>query len=143
MPKPNEHQEGGDHYQSSYQHWDFVLNTLGGRYLEGCVTKYVTRWLKKNGLEDLKKSAHYLDKMIDPDTHYKPQTYDQDIFKIRMSDATKFCDLNNCGPKETAIVEVMATWTGAPDLLFASSLLRILIDHVEAYPHLFKLPPSV
>jgi len=143
MLNPNAHQEGGDHYNSEYQHWDFVLNSLGGRYLEGCVTKYVARWMKKNGLEDLKKAAHYLDKIMDPATHYERQPYDQESFKARMADAAKFCDLNDCGPKETAIIEVMATWTVPDDLLFARGILGLLIEHVEAYPHLFKIRKSV
>ncbi len=28
-------------------------------YLLGCASKYLTRWRKKNGLEDLEKSRHY------------------------------------------------------------------------------------
>ncbi len=60
----NDRQEGGSHYQSGIQHWDFVIaNALG--YFEGQITKYVTRWRKKNGLEDLKKARHFLDKLIE------------------------------------------------------------------------------
>jgi hypothetical protein len=56
-------QEGGDHYQSVYQHWDWVTD-LGMGYLAGCATKYVSRWWKKNGIEDLKKAMTYIDKII-------------------------------------------------------------------------------
>ena len=59
----NEVQVGGDHYKSSLQHWDFVSQALCGCYLEGCITKYVSRWRKKNGKQDLQKAAHYLDKL--------------------------------------------------------------------------------
>mgnify|MGYP003639067901 CR=1 FL=1 len=54
-------QVGGDHYKSDYQHWDFVCDT-GLHYLLACATKYISRWRKKNGIEDLKKSLHYINK---------------------------------------------------------------------------------
>jgi hypothetical protein len=57
----NAKQVGGDHYKVSYQHWDFVVD-LQLDYFEACATKYVTRWRKKNGLEDLQKSPHYIEK---------------------------------------------------------------------------------
>lgn len=56
-------QEGGDHYQSIYQHWDWVTD-IGMGYLAGNATKYITRWRKKNGLQDLLKARTYLEKMI-------------------------------------------------------------------------------
>ena len=33
-------------------------------YLVGNVTKYISRWKKKNGVEDLKKALFYLDQLI-------------------------------------------------------------------------------
>lgn len=56
-------QEGGDHYQNDYQHWDWVAD-IGMGYFPGNATKYVSRWRKKNGLADLKKAMTYIDKMI-------------------------------------------------------------------------------
>lgn len=58
----NEIQHGGDHYKNSdFQHWDFVIAT-GQSYLIGCATKYVSRWRRKNGIEDLRKAQHYCQK---------------------------------------------------------------------------------
>lgn len=61
----NNTQVGGEHYKSQkIQTWDFIAgNDLG--YLEGNVVKYVSRWKNKNGVEDLKKARHYLDKLIE------------------------------------------------------------------------------
>lgn len=61
----NDRQEGGDHYKDkAIQPWDYIVgNELG--YLEGNVVKYVSRWKDKNGIEDLKKARHYLDKLIE------------------------------------------------------------------------------
>lgn len=59
----NDIQVGGGHYRATYQHWDMVADVLEGRYLEGQVTKYISRWRKKNGLEDLRKAGHYTSKL--------------------------------------------------------------------------------
>jgi hypothetical protein len=63
----NARQPGGDHYRRrDYQHWDFVVDT-GMHYLLGCATKYVSRWQQKNGVQDLEKAIHYLDKATECD----------------------------------------------------------------------------
>lgn len=56
-------QEGGDHYQAEYQHWDWVID-CHIHYLPANCTKYISRWRKKNGVQDLRKAMTYLDKMI-------------------------------------------------------------------------------
>lgn len=63
----NDRQVGGTHYKKgSIQHWDLV-HALGLHYLQGCATKYVTRWKEKNGAQDLEKALHYIDKIIELD----------------------------------------------------------------------------
>ena len=57
----NNTQVGGTHYKREYQHWDLVPDTNMPYHL-ACATKYVSRWREKNGLEDLKKSIHYIQK---------------------------------------------------------------------------------
>ena len=60
----NEKQVGGEHYRSDIQHWDFVwANNMD--YFQGQITKYVYRWRSKNGLQDLYKAKHFLDKYIE------------------------------------------------------------------------------
>lgn len=72
VAKANERQVAGSHYRDTtvrcphccndLQHWDiFGL----WPYLEAQVTKYLWRWKNKNGLEDLRKAAHYLQKRIE------------------------------------------------------------------------------
>lgn len=57
-------QIGGDHYKADIQHWDFAAaNELD--YFQGAITKYITRWKKKNGVQDLYKAQHYLAKYIE------------------------------------------------------------------------------
>lgn len=61
----NDTQVGGTHYQQkAIQPWDYIIaNNLG--YLEGNIIKYVSRWRDKNGIEDLRKAQHYLQKLIE------------------------------------------------------------------------------
>lgn len=60
----NARQVGGSHYGlRSYQHWDVVAE-FNLDYFQGQITKYVMRWRDKNGVEDLEKAAHYLEKYI-------------------------------------------------------------------------------
>lgn len=62
--RPDEVQVGGNHYKDNkIQVWD-AINDWGLDYFSGNVIKYVARHQKKNGIEDLKKAQHYLDKLI-------------------------------------------------------------------------------
>ena len=54
------------HYEAEIDVYDFALaNNLGG--LEMNICKYVLRYKKKNGLEDLQKAKHTLERLIE---HY-------------------------------------------------------------------------
>lgn len=60
----NQTQIAGQHYKASIQTWDYILaHDLG--FLEGNVIKYVTRYRKKDGIQDLLKARHYLDKLVE------------------------------------------------------------------------------
>ncbi len=65
---PNAIQHGGDHYKrKSIQPWDYIVaNNIG--FLEGNAIKYISRWREKNGIEDLKKAIHYIEKLIAVET---------------------------------------------------------------------------
>lgn len=61
----NKRQVGGSHYGGGeFQHWDMVVqHDLD--YFQGQITKYVMRWKAKNGLQDLEKAQHFLEKYIE------------------------------------------------------------------------------
>ena len=61
----NSTQVGGEHYKvMKIQPWDFIdANGLG--YVEGMVIKYICRYRSKNGVEDLQKAKHAIDKLIE------------------------------------------------------------------------------
>ena len=68
MGEANKIQHGGDHYKKkAIQPWDYIAaNGIG--FLDGNAIKYLTRWRDKNGVEDLKKARHYIDKLIELET---------------------------------------------------------------------------
>lgn len=56
---------GGDHYKMlPIEPWEIIeRNNMG--FFDGNVLKYIMRYKMKNGVEDLKKARHYLDKLIE------------------------------------------------------------------------------
>jgi len=58
-------QVGGNHYKdSTIQPIEYIMaNNLN--FLEGNIVKYVSRYKKKNGLEDLMKLKQYVEFLID------------------------------------------------------------------------------
>ena len=65
MNEANKTQIGGTHYQANaIQPWDYIhANQLG--FFEGNIVKYVTRYQRKNGIKDLEKAKHFLEKLIE------------------------------------------------------------------------------
>lgn len=58
----NARQVGGSHYKKDLiEHWDTVA-LFNLDYFQGNIWKYVLRWRHKNGLQDLDKASHYLQK---------------------------------------------------------------------------------
>ncbi len=98
----NETQVGGTHYKSSYEHWDFV-NDAGLGYFEGQITKYVARWRKKNGLQDLKKANHFLLKLqeiaVNDGQHVQAPI-------ACLEAATKFCNENGLLTNEISVMRL-------------------------------------
>jgi len=64
-PRANDTQVAGNHYkQFQIEPWDAIVD-WGLGYLDGNAVKYLSRWRHKNGLEDLKKARHYIDKLLE------------------------------------------------------------------------------
>lgn len=137
----NATQVGGSHYQSEFQHWDFVLLVLQGRYLEGCITKYVTRHHKKNGRQDLEKARHYLVKLKDSQRCYAPLgwmlTHSKHLREFVTEQVTAFTAMNQLGELETLVLSRISTWRGIGDLEAVEALIERLLD-----THYAPLPPS-
>lgn len=79
----NDTQVGGTHYKDSrIQHWDFAAANHYD-YFQGQITKYVDRWKRKNGLQDLEKAAHFLQKYIELEKARIAGTSDADYIEAR------------------------------------------------------------
>lgn len=79
-PKANDLQVKGTHYKTKIEHWDYVVaNEIP--YLEAQVIKYLTRWRKKNGHDDLRKAQHFLQKLLETEGI----DWDQEVAKSRPS----------------------------------------------------------
>ena len=58
-------QVGGGHYKDmKIQPVEYIYHN-GIGFIEGSVIQYVSRWRRKNGVEDLKKARHFLDLLIE------------------------------------------------------------------------------
>lgn len=130
--KANTRQVGGDHYASGFQHWDLVRMALGNRYLEGNVTKYVARYPKKGGSQDLRKALHYLDKMIELHAagEYRETYIARPIDLDKIIDS--FCTANDVGLTAKGIIETCACWSSGADLDIARGHLVTLIAEQDA-----------
>jgi hypothetical protein len=66
-------QVGGNHYEIlDPQPWDVYANWFGKDgfrgYVLGTIIKYIARYRNKNGVEDLEKAKHFLNKLIEFET---------------------------------------------------------------------------
>lgn len=110
----NDKQVGGNHYAQGgeVQHWDFV--TLNGlSYLVGCATKYVARWKKKNGMEDLTKALHYIEKLTELYLANQIASPGRGDIMIPVND---FCSANGIYGEEREAIRILTYWRDEHDL---------------------------
>jgi Protein of unknwon function (DUF3310) len=114
------------HYASEYQHWDLAaIIPLG--YFEGCSTKYVTRWRKKDGLEDLDKAMHYLDKLMEfyPFRTAPPRKMPRSEIQYEVS---RFAAANGLSIIEEEFILLMCNYRTDDDLRTARLILEDIIE---------------
>lgn len=95
MRKANERQVGGEHYKSTYQHWDWI-SAVKLPYLSATVTKYIVRWRQKNGAQDVSKSIHYIQKFFEEEEIRREEV---------ISLTNHFITLNNIEDEEAAVIK--------------------------------------
>lgn len=122
----NSIQVGGGHYKTKYEHWDLVLAT-GMGYLEGQATKYVVRWRKKNGVEDLRKALHFLNKLYE-NQHIALSIVHRPHYNVVCDEVGRFVELNSLSWTEASFVRTVATWREGEDLERARTMLFELLD---------------
>lgn len=124
-------QVGGTHYQSEYQHWDFVEES-GMGYLEGCASKYLIRWREKNGLEDLKKARSYAQKLLILFQFYRHNR----IVEFKYDQFHRFCNENSVvGPERDALL-LLCRWSKDSDLTTVSDIINTII--AKNFPEVFE-----
>lgn len=129
MTSANERQVGGNHYSSTsgLQHWD-LIELYGVGYLEGCATKYLQRWKLKNGVQDLEKAAHYIQKLME--LHEQGRVprgnVPADVLK-------RFCyEDHELGVYERSAITLLCTWSCAAHLEVALRDTLELLDLARA-----------
>jgi hypothetical protein len=125
-------QVGGDHYLAEFQHWDWAAETQLG-YLEGNATKYVARWRKKNGRQDLEKARSYVRKLMGVHNQtmlvpagYRPgQSYEK---------ATRFVQSAGLNEEDADIIHRLDCWTQVQDLINVVEALDRIITKGTEHP---------
>jgi hypothetical protein len=113
------------HYASEYQHWDLAI-TIPLGYLEGCSTKYVARWRKKDGLDDLHKAMHYLDKLLEI---YPVTTPPRKMTRSEIQyEVSRFSAANKLSIIEEEYVLLLSNYRTEDDLRTARLVLEDIID---------------
>lgn len=122
----NDNQVGGSHYAAEYQHWDFVED-LKLPYLLAQITRYVTRWRKKNGLEDVRKALHYVQKEREQ-LMLRKNSYKELV--------DMFCVKNNLGEHEKLVFQLVADYhAGQLSRLHSIDVvLNQMLDILEGTP---------
>jgi hypothetical protein len=125
MSNANTRQVGGDHYRGSFQHWDWVIaNNLG--YLEGQITKYIARWRRKNGVQDLEKALHYADKL------YEWRRDGTIPFRLRLpQQLAEVAAVYALTPDEMEIFRLVCEYRGRKDLVLLQRLIERLIAEAK------------
>src|SRR5579863_6307000 len=128
MENPNDTQVGGTHYHSEenpqYQHWDYVIET-NLDYFTATATKYVVRYSKKGGVQDLQKAKHYIQKLLfekerRPNRVLKQQP---DIMSAQLRGFYK-----ELSSQQITILEMCASYRSMEDLKKVERLLNTMIQ---------------
>jgi hypothetical protein len=123
MSAANERQVAGDHYRAGLQHWDLMAHNHVG-YFEAQITKYITRWKKKNGVQDVEKSIHYHEKLT--------ELLQDGVLSLPIPREEKFLDAfkvtNALGDIEYTIFHLLLTYTTMDELYRVGVLLQHLLQ---------------
>lgn len=93
MSLANEKQVGGDHYRTAgLQVWDL----FGPEFLIGNIARYISRWRKKNGVQDLEKGKHFVEKLREVAPRFRGNSYQYGV-----GDAAIQRWINNAGLNQT------------------------------------------
>jgi hypothetical protein len=91
MDKLKSIQVGGDHYKGyDYQPLDLIEN-LNLSFAEGCILKYVIRFRKKGGKEDLLKALDYARRELLKQLKVDSEKRGKEVNPLNVAEALSFC----------------------------------------------------
>lgn len=135
----NDRQVGGSHYRKGeLQHWD-IVDRFGVPYLEGVGSKYPLRWREKGGVEDLEKTLHYIDKILEsPADHPRWQRREQ-LHTDLIEASNALCRAHGVGPVEDRVVCTLLRGFWRPALVstretLADYIAGLRADHAPGSP---------
>ena len=136
MTNANDIQHGGNHYKSEYSHWDLVCD-LSLCYYIANATKYMTRHRKKNGLEDVEKGRHYVQKKLDLIDEGRDPGPCESPLQIQLAKAellNRFADANGIEPEsdEFKFIEYVALAQCVDDYICAVAHASRIIEQYGA-----------
>lgn len=131
MTDANSMQVGGDHYGKKLQHWD-VVEDNGIGYLEGYASKYIARWRKKNGLQDLEKALHITEKLIELASPKQGRATRYARGFVDNQTLVRFVIANDLELTDHVILRALWQWDRPIDLEVAVTHLKQLIREVKA-----------
>lgn len=126
-------QIGGDHYKNTpSQHWNLVITTRMG-YFEGQITRYISRWRKKDGIQDLQKALHYIYKLIEVNNGGMRMGGGIGSLSMR-TEVTKFIAANSLSNIEGQAIMEVVCWRDEGHLMLARDLVIQLSEEAEPKP---------
>ncbi len=98
-------QVGGDHYKNmDIQPVEF-LHKCNIPFITGCCIKYLSRWKNKNGVEDLEKTIHFIDMLLDMEKEHPGRSFLKMFRHIRIIRNLKLVHNTNKFVKQSQIRE--------------------------------------
>lgn len=109
MSKANEVQVGGDHYRrQAIQPWDYIAAN-GLDFFQGAVVKYISRWKTKDGIKDLEKCLHFLQKYIEVSKSMGDDTCDKPTNQYAGMSLQEIADRVSCSISDAKILQAGGT----------------------------------
>lgn len=128
MTKASEKQVGGSHYKSNgVQHWTYCIE-VNVPNLEYAATKYISRWRKKNGVQDLQKAQHYIERRIQAVNEYKGVLRGAKCNHVLFE---AFCEDNSLSYEERLLCDTVMHWKRVDHLICAVEKLQRYIAQIE------------
>lgn len=123
----NEKQVAGTHYKTTgIQHWDLIHDNDVG-YLAGNATKYLCRFRRKGGAQDLQKALHYVEKMIEKHNNFAGRASGN----VGEMDLTEFFADNGLSGPECVPIRLILNWKFVSHLDIARNLIQTLLSEFE------------